>query len=49
MNELWVASLVALWVLTLFLAFLLAGALRQIGIIQIRLGADPGFSSGICG
>lgn len=42
MNELWVASLVALWVLTLFLAFLLAGALRQIGIIQIRLGADPG-------
>lgn len=42
MNEVWIASLAALWVLTLFLAFLLVGALRQIGIIQIRLGADPG-------
>lgn len=42
MSELWIASLVVLWLLTLFLAFLLAGALRQIGLLQIRLGSDPG-------
>lgn len=42
MSEFWVASLLALWLLTLFLTFLLAGALRQIGLLQIRLGSDPG-------
>jgi methylamine dehydrogenase accessory protein MauD len=38
----WISALVALWVLVLFMAFLLAGALRQIGLIQLRLGDDPG-------
>lgn len=42
MSELWLASLIVLWMVTLFLAFLMAGALRQIGIISLRLGADPG-------
>jgi methylamine dehydrogenase accessory protein MauD len=40
--ELWIASLVVLWVVVLVVSFLLAGALRQIGIISLRLGTDPG-------
>lgn len=42
MADIWIASLVALWILVLFLAYLLAGALRQIGLFQLRLGDDPG-------
>lgn len=42
MNEVWIASSVLLWVLVLLMGFLLAGALRQLGIIQMRLGDDPG-------
>jgi len=42
MSELWQVSLVILWIVTLFMAFLLAGALRQIGLLLLRLGADPG-------
>jgi methylamine dehydrogenase accessory protein MauD len=38
----WISALVALWLLVLLMAFLLAGALRQIGLIQLRLGDDPG-------
>ncbi len=38
----WQISLIAVWLLVLALAFLLAGALRQIGLIQLRLGDDPG-------
>lgn len=38
----WVTSLLALWVVVLLMAFLLAGALRQLGLIALRLGDDPG-------
>jgi methylamine dehydrogenase accessory protein MauD len=42
MSEFWAASLVVLWLLVLFMAFLLLGALRQLGLLQLRLGSDPG-------
>jgi methylamine dehydrogenase accessory protein MauD len=38
----WQASLVALWVFFLFETVLLVGALRSIGLINLRLGPDPG-------
>lgn len=40
--DLWIASLVALWLVVLLMAFLLAGALRMIGLFQLRLGDDLG-------
>ena len=42
MSGVWLASYVVLWVLVLALGFLLAGALRQLGLLQLRLGDDPG-------
>jgi methylamine dehydrogenase accessory protein MauD len=42
MSGVWLASYVVLWLLVLVLAFLLAGSLRQLGLIQLRLGDDPG-------
>jgi len=42
MTEALLVSNVVLWVLVLLLAFLLAGALRQLGLLQLRLGDDPG-------
>ena len=42
MSGAWAASIVVLWAVVLFLAFLLAGALRMIGVLQLRLGDDPG-------
>jgi methylamine dehydrogenase accessory protein MauD len=42
MSGVWLASYVVLWLLVLGLAFLLAGALRQLGLLQLRLGDDPG-------
>jgi methylamine dehydrogenase accessory protein MauD len=42
MSGVWLASYVVLWLLVLVLAFLLAGALRQVGLLQLRLGDDPG-------
>lgn len=42
MTAVWMGSLLALWLFTLVLAFLLIGALRQIGIINLRLGPDQG-------
>ena len=42
MSGVWVASYIVLWVVVLVLAFLLAGALRQLGLMQLRLGDDPG-------
>jgi methylamine dehydrogenase accessory protein MauD len=41
-SNVWIASLVALWVVVLFIGVLVAGALREIGLIRLRLGADPG-------
>lgn len=31
-----------LWIVVLVMAFLLLGSLRQIGLLQLRLGDDPG-------
>ena len=42
MSGVWLASYIVLWVVVLLLAFLLAGALRQLGLLQLRLGDDPG-------
>jgi methylamine dehydrogenase accessory protein MauD len=42
MSGVWLASFIVLWVLVLLMAFLLAGALRQLGLLQLRLGDDPG-------
>lgn len=42
MSEFVIASIVALWIFALVLAFLLAGTLRQLGLMSLRLGSDPG-------
>jgi len=42
MSGVWLASYIVLWLLVLLLGFLLAGALRQLGLLQLRLGDDPG-------
>jgi methylamine dehydrogenase accessory protein MauD len=42
MSGVWLASYVVLWLVVLVLGFLLAGALRQLGLMQLRLGDDPG-------
>ena len=42
MSGVWLASYIVLWLVVLVLAFLLAGALRQLGLLQLRLGDDPG-------
>lgn len=42
MPELWAVSIVVLWIVVSAMAFLLAGALRQLGLIALRLGDDPG-------
>ncbi|HEY3050367.1 MAG TPA: redoxin domain-containing protein [Gaiellaceae bacterium] len=42
MSGVWLASYIVLWLVVLVLAFLLAGSLRQLGLIQLRLGDDPG-------
>ncbi len=38
----WTASLITLWIVVLGMAFLLAGALRQLGLLRLRMGDDPG-------
>lgn len=42
MDGVWQAAMVVLWLAVIFMAFLLAGALRQLGLMQLRLGGDPG-------
>lgn len=42
MDPLWQAALIALWIVVLGLALLLVGTLRQIGLLELRLGDDPG-------
>jgi methylamine dehydrogenase accessory protein MauD len=42
MSGIWAASYIVLWLLVVVLAFLLAGALRQLGLMQLRFGDDPG-------
>ena len=41
-SGVWLASYLVLWLVVLVLAFLLAGSLRQLGLMQLRLGDDPG-------
>jgi methylamine dehydrogenase accessory protein MauD len=40
--DLWAASYVVLWIVVAALVFLVMGLLRQLGLIQLRLGIDPG-------
>lgn len=42
MSGVWVASMLLLWIVVVVLTFFLIGALRELGIIQLRLGNDPG-------
>lgn len=42
MSELWVASTVAQWAIIVGLAFIVVGLARQLGLVQLRLGIDPG-------
>jgi hypothetical protein len=42
MSQLWVASMMVLWLLVFVQTFLLAGALRQLGILNLRIGPDSG-------
>lgn len=42
MTELWLASYVILWLIVAALCFIVIGLLRQLGLIQLRLGPDPG-------
>jgi methylamine dehydrogenase accessory protein MauD len=41
-SGVWLASYIVLWLVVVVLAFLLAGSLRQLGLMQLRLGDDPG-------
>lgn len=42
MSSLWLASYIGLWIVVLVLAIIVVGLLRQLGLIQLRLGLDPG-------
>lgn len=42
MNEIWIASNVLLWFVVAVMAFILIGLLRQLGLIQARLGIEAG-------
>jgi len=41
-STIWVASYVMLWIIVALLAVVVMGTLRQLGIIQLRFGSDPG-------
>ncbi len=41
-SPFWIASFVVLWLLVICMAFLLAGAFRELGLIRLRMGDDPG-------
>lgn len=42
MNELLLASTLLLWIIVVIMAFLMVGMLRQLGLMQARLGPEPG-------
>lgn len=42
MNEIWIASNVLLWLIVAVMAFIVLGLLRQLGLIQARLGLEAG-------
>jgi methylamine dehydrogenase accessory protein MauD len=41
-NELWIASYILLWLIVAGMAFIMLGLLRQLGLIQARLGLEAG-------
>lgn len=42
MSGIWTISYIAMWVIIAGLTFTVVGLLRQLGLIQLRLGVDPG-------
>jgi methylamine dehydrogenase accessory protein MauD len=42
LSGIWVAAFVALWIIVAVLAVLVMGLLRQLGLMQLRLGIEPG-------
>lgn len=42
MSDVWLASYVLLWVAVVALAVIVVGLLRQLGLLQLRLGPEPG-------
>lgn len=42
MSILWMASYIALWLVVVGLAVIVTGLFRQLGLIQLRIGTDPG-------
>ena len=42
MTEMWIASYILLWLIVAGLAVFVVGLLRQLGMIQMRLGLDSG-------
>jgi methylamine dehydrogenase accessory protein MauD len=42
MSPLWIASYIVLWVIVAALTVVVTGLLRQLGLIHLRMGADPG-------
>lgn len=42
MSDLWLATYVLLWAVVVVQALFLLGVLRQLGVVQLRLGSDPG-------
>lgn len=42
MTGFWLASYIALWVVIGLLAFVVMGLLRQFGLLQMRMGIEPG-------
>lgn len=42
MSDLWIVSYIALWLIIAGLVVVVTGLLRQLGLIQMRLGVDPG-------
>ncbi|HET9014991.1 MAG TPA: redoxin domain-containing protein [Thermomicrobiaceae bacterium] len=42
MSGFWLGSYIALWVIIVMLSVIVMGLLRQLGLIQLRLGPEPG-------
>lgn len=42
MNPIWMASYLALWLIVAAMVVVIVGFLRQLGLIQLRLGIEPG-------
>jgi len=42
MNGLWIVAFGALWLIVISLSIVVMGLLRQLGMLQLRVGIDPG-------